>query len=406
MSLTTTQLHDVREAIGVAISTGSLKSATVAKLKVINQQIIDGTYPSLRGDADAQAAITELHEAVSDVSLYADAVEQFSKEIMGSAPASSTPAPKPGTTPQATDNSIELNAAELKIVLDQNFNVREVTGPGSLYDRLYNLNMAIEANAWRTFTDPDVGYLVSLIAAVKGSDYPPNRAAIEKFAAALGVKIRAVTIPSSSSTATPAPSAEPAPVPQVPGGVDVQKVLDAFAAIGIKIGATVHAPLILESKNGVGIYLRSDTDNNTGQRDPGTTYPQWFGVAISGDAGGGLFQNIIYPEDGSPAYIPDPTRIGITWRLDRMGAMSVDVMTAGREFAPGRYEVISNLGQCFVFGAMPNGDMILRMPQENTALYVEQGFGGNPTHLDANGNQQGHRETKFRRRVMLEGGWD
>jgi hypothetical protein len=148
------------------------------------------------------------------------------------------------------------------------------------------------------------------------------------------------------------------------------------------------------STNGIGIAFESDTNGMNGQRPPGTKYRQVFCVALSDDGGGGIHQNLIYPEDGGRAYIPDPTRFGVSYRLDRQGMMSLNIHRAGEQFAPGKFAVTAvHKGQLAVVIPEESGSVTLRLPQGGDLL-VEKG----------NGNadrENGHKATISRQPVVL-----
>jgi hypothetical protein len=149
-----------------------------------------------------------------------------------------------------------------------------------------------------------------------------------------------------------------------------------------------------KSTNGIGIAFESDTNFLNGQRPPGTKYRQVFCVVLSDDGGGGIHQNIIYPEDGGRAYIPDPTRFAVSYRLDRQGMMSLNIHRAGAEFAPGKFAVTAvHKGQLAVVIPEESGSVTLRLPQGGDLL-VEKG----------NGNadrENGHKATISRQPVVL-----
>jgi hypothetical protein len=149
-----------------------------------------------------------------------------------------------------------------------------------------------------------------------------------------------------------------------------------------------------KSTNGIGIAFESDTNGMNGQRPPGTKYRQVFCVALSDDGGGGIHQNLIYPEDGGRAYIPDPTRFGVSYRLDRQGMMSLNIHRAGEQFAPGKFAVTAvHKGQLAVVIPEESGSVTLRLPQGGDLL-VEKG----------NGNadrENGHKATISRQPVVL-----
>jgi hypothetical protein len=172
-------------------------------------------------------------------------------------------------------------------------------------------------------------------------------------------------------------NADPAPLPPPPSAVEL-----------------VDGLIWQKSTNGIGIAFESDTNGMNGQRPPGTKYRQVFCVVLSDDGGGGIHQNIIYPEDGGRAYIPDPTRFAVSYRLDRQGMMSLNIHRAGEEFAPGKFAVTaSHKGQLAVIIPEESGDVTLRLPQGGDLL-VEKG----------NGNadrENGHKATISRQPVVL-----
>lgn len=220
MSISAAQLKVVREAIGVAIDRGTLNPATVTKLTQINQLIINGTYSSLRSDADGQAAITELHEAVTDVGVYADAVEAFANDI-GASSSSPTPAPTPAQTPtQATPEGIvtvraptTLSEQEIVVFRDLNFfarrDYRTLETNSAYQPRLLTMSYALRDNA--SWTDPDPSYLLGMMAATKDGQYELNRAVIDKYASDVGLLVKSVAAPTSAPPAT-----SPLPTPTNP----------------------------------------------------------------------------------------------------------------------------------------------------------------------------------------------
>lgn len=152
----------------------------------------------------------------------------------------------------------------------------------------------------------------------------------------------------------------------------------------------------IKSTAGAGIYFESDTDFTTGQRPapPHDKYRQVFCCSLSGDGGGGMHQNIVYPEDGTPAYIPDPTRFAMSYRMDRQGMMSINIHKAGAEFAPGKFTPVAvHKGQLAVIIPELNGNVTLRLP-EGGDLLVEKGNGRND-------RVDGHKQAISRQPVLL-----
>lgn len=163
---------------------------------------------------------------------------------------------------------------------------------------------------------------------------------------------------------------------------------------GLSAGADGVFWLPAPFSGGSAIYFESDTNFTGGQRPSGTRYRQVFGFSESGDGGGGLHMNVVYPENGERAYIPDPTRFAVSWRLDRQGMMSINIQRAGAEFAPGKFAITAvHKGQLAVWIPEENGDLTLRLPQGGRLL-VEKG-NGNADRVN------GHKATVSRQEVLL-----
>jgi hypothetical protein len=178
------------------------------------------------------------------------------------------------------------------------------------------------------------------------------------------------------------------------------------AAEGLAVG---EAGLVwLKSISGVGIAFESDTNAQNGQRGENNTHRQIGSIVISDDAGIGIHQNVVWPEDGGRAWIPDPTRFGTSWRLDRQGMQSVNLYRAGAQFAPNKWAVIevdaqgrTRKGQLLVFLPEETGNVTLRLPQGGK-LYIEEGEGNDDRANSVPVNEMnGHRRTRSRREVML-----
>jgi len=102
-------------------------------------------------------------------------------------------------------------AEELKVVADLNYIARvSLNHTGPVSERLYQMNMAIAAGSWRTWPDPDRGYLLQVIASTPDGQYPPNLAVLEAYAREIGVAIGGVPPP-----VPPAPPPVPVPAPIV-----------------------------------------------------------------------------------------------------------------------------------------------------------------------------------------------
>lgn len=168
-------------------------------------------------------------------------------------------------------------------------------------------------------------------------------------------------------------------------------------------GSSGEAPQLVDgllwykSTNGIGIAFESDTNFQNGQRSDSNKaagYRQVFNLVLSDDGGGGIHQNVVWPEDGGRAYIPDPTRFAASYRLDRQCMMSINIYRAGEQFAPGKYAVSTvHKGQLAVLIPDENGDLTLRLPQGGRLL-VEKGNGNND-------RENGHKAAISRQEVML-----